>query len=105
MKIPLRRFLITAHMSVLVAIAPTASFAEDASVAAKVFDVTVLRTLGSVRLVVGMAALAATSVLYTLMVLPFQRDTGIFTEAKEILVVEPANFVFRRPLGEDFSGN
>jgi hypothetical protein len=104
MKIPLRRFLITAHMSVLVAIAPTASFAEDASVAAKVFDVTVLRTLGSVRLVVGMAALAATSVFYTLM-LPFQRDTGIFTEAKEILVVEPANFVFRRPLGEDFSGN
>jgi hypothetical protein len=104
MKIPLRRFLITAHMSVLVAIAPTASFAEDASVAAKVFDVTVLRTLGSVRLVVGMAALAVTSVFYTLM-LPFQRDTGIFTEAKEILVVEPANFVFRRPLGEDFSGN
>ena len=104
MKIPLRRFLITAHMSVLVAIAPTASFAEDASVGAKVFDVTVLRTLGSVRLVVGMAALAATSVFYTLM-LPFQRDTGIFTEAKEILVVEPANFVFRRPLGEDFSGN
>ena len=106
MKRPLRRILISVQIGVLVAITPATSFAEDdsASIGAKVFDVAVLRTLGSVRLVVGMAALAVTGVLYTLR-LPFDRDPGAYREAAEILVIEPGNFVFRRPLGEDFSGN
>lgn len=106
MKIALRRILITAQIGALVAIAPAASFAADdeASIGAKIFDVTVLRTLGTARLVAGMAGLAITSVFYTLR-LPFDSDMGPFRDAADILVVEPGNFVFRRPLGEDFAGN
>jgi hypothetical protein len=100
MKIILRRFLISAQIGVLVAIAPVPSFAEDASIGAKVFDAAVLRPLGSIRLVVGMAVLAATSVLYTLTL----QDADVYQETADLLIVEPANYVFRRPLGEDFSG-
>jgi hypothetical protein len=106
MKLPLRRILISAQIGALVALAPATSFAEEdegPNIGAKIFDVMILRTLGSVRLVVGTAALAVTGVLYTLR-LPFDSDTGPFEEAAEVLVVEPANYVFRRPLGEDFSG-
>ena len=100
MKITLRRFLISAQIGVLVAIVPAASFAEDATTGSKVFDAAVLRPLGSVRLVVGMATLAVTSVLYAI---TFQ-SSDVYRETADLLVVEPANFVFRRPLGEDFSG-
>jgi hypothetical protein len=100
MKITLRRFLISAQIGVLVAIVPAASFAEDATTGGKVFDAAVLRPLGSIRLVVGMAALALTSVLYAI---TFQ-SSDVYRETADLLVVEPANFVFRRPLGEDFSG-
>ena len=100
MKITLRRFLISAQIGVLVAIVPAASFAEDATTGGKVFDATVLRPLGSIRLVVGMATLALTSVLYAI---TFQ-SSDVYRETANLLVVDPANYVFRRPLGEDFSG-
>jgi hypothetical protein len=100
MKITLRRFLISAQIGVLVAIVPAASFAEDATTGGKVFDAAVLRPLGSIRLVVGMAALALTSVLYAI---TFQ-SSDVYRETANLLVVDPANYVFRRPLGEDFSG-
>lgn len=105
MKIALRRFLISAMIGALIAIAPSASFAEDdeVSVGAKIYDVTILRTLGTVKLFVGIIALIPASVLYTLR-MPFDSDSGVYKEAAEILVVEPANHVFRRPLGEDFDG-
>jgi len=106
MKPALRRILISAQIGALVALAPTASLADDddPSVGAKIFDVIILRPVGAVRLIVGAGALAITSVLYTFR-LPFDSDTGPFEEAAEILVVEPGNYVFRRPLGEDFSGS
>ena len=105
MKIALRRFLISALIGALIAIAPTASLAEEeASVGAKIFDVAILRTLGTVKVFVGIVALIPASVLYTLR-MPFDSDTGVYKEAAEMLVVEPANFVFRRPLGEDLAGD
>ena len=101
MKITLRRCLISAQIGVLVAIVPAASFAEEeATTGAKVFDAAVLRPLGSVRLVVGMATLAVTSVLYAI---TFQ-SSDVYSETADLLVVAPGNYVFRRPLGEDFSG-
>ena len=103
MKLVLRRFLISAQIGVLVAIAPTPSFAEDVSPWVIAYDVAVLRTLGFVKLVVGMTALIPASVLYTFR-MPFDSDTGVYREAAEMLVIEPANYVFRRPLGEDFGG-
>jgi hypothetical protein len=103
MKIVLRRFLISAQIGAMLALAPTPSFAEEANIFAKAFDVAILRPLGGIRLVVGMTALIPTGVLYSLM-LPFNSDTSRFSEAAEILVVDPANYVFRRPLGEEFEG-
>jgi len=103
MKIALRRLLISAQIGVLVAIAPTASFADDVGVGAKIFDAVVLRPLGTVKVFVGMAAMVPAAVLYTFR-MPFDSDTGVYREAAELLVIEPANYVFRRPLGEDLAG-
>ena len=105
MKIAVRRFLISAMIGALIAIAPSASLAEDeVSVGAKIFDVAVLRTLGTVKVFVWIVALIPASVLYTLR-MPFNSDPDVFKEAAEMLVVEPANYVFRRPLGEDLAGD
>jgi hypothetical protein len=104
MKIVLRRFLISVQLGALVAIAPTAGFAEDVSIGDKIFDASVLRPLGTVKLVVGLVALIPASVLYTFR-MPFDSDTGVYREAADMLVVEPANYVFRRPLGEDLAGD
>jgi hypothetical protein len=111
MKTLARRFLVSALTGVLVASAPMASFAEDSSSKMEGFkkgavigyDIAVLRTLGSFRLLVGMAFLVPASILQTLR-LPFGSDPDTLREQAEILVIEPANFVFRRPLGEDFGG-
>jgi uncharacterized membrane protein len=104
MKIVLRRFLISVQIGALIAVAPAASFAEEVGTGPKIFDAAVLRPLGTVKLAVGMLFLIPASVLYTFR-MPFDSDTGVFQEAAEMLVVEPANYVFRRPLGEDLSGD
>jgi len=103
MKIVLRRLLISAQLGALVLTAPSASFAEDADPFAMAFDAAILRPLGAVKLAVGMVALIPATVLYTFR-LPFDADTGVYREAAELLVIEPANYVFRRPLGEDLAG-
>ena len=104
MKIVLRRFLISVQLGALIAAAPTAGFAEDVSMGDKIFDASVLRPLGTVKLVVGLVALIPASVLYTFR-MPFDSDTGVYREAADMLVVEPANYLFRRPLGEDLAGD
>jgi hypothetical protein len=104
MKIVLRRFLISVQLGALVAIAPAAGFAEDVSIGDKIFDASVLRPLGTVKLIVGLVALIPASVLYTFR-MPFDSDTGVYREAADMLVVEPANYLFRRPLGEDLAGD
>ncbi len=106
MKIVLRRFLISAQIGALVAIAPAPSYAEDAkdtNIFAKAFDAAILRPLSAVRLAVGITALIPTAVLFTLR-LPFDPDTSVYSEAADILVVEPAHYLFRRPLGDEFEG-
>lgn len=103
MKLALRRFLISALFGALVIIAPTPSFAERANVFSKIFDVVILRPLGTIKLVVGITALVPAAFFYTLK-LPFDPDMSEFGEVAEILVVEPANYVFRRPIGADLEG-
>jgi hypothetical protein len=112
--------LISAQIGLLVAMVPSVGFAEDGeavvsgSVFANVvesagkaaaigFDVGILRTLGSIRVVVGAVALIPTSIIY-LLKMPIDGDEGALLDVVDILVVEPAEFVFRRPLGEDFAG-
>lgn len=104
MKIVLRRFLISVQLGALIAVAPTPSFAEDVSIGDKIFDAAILRPLGAVKLAVGMVALIPASVLYTFR-MPFDSDSGVYREAADLLVVEPANYLFRRPLGEDLAGD
>ena len=112
MKTLARKFLVSALTGVLVASAPMAGFAEDSDRsnmeglkkgAVIGYDIAVLRTLGSFRLLIGMAFLVPASILQSL-TLPFGSDPDTLREQAEILVIEPANFVFRRPLGEDFGG-
>lgn len=106
MKIALRRFLLSAQIGALVAMAPTASFAERVDPLTPLiwaFDIGVLRTLGSIKLAVGIIAMIPVTVLFTFR-MPFDPDSGIYQEAAELLVTGPADYVFRRPLGEDFSG-
>ena len=105
MKIALRRLLISVQLGALIAITPAAGFAEEVGTGPKIFDATVLRPLGTVKLAVGMIFLIPASVLYTLLRMPLDSDTGVYQEAADMLVVEPANYVFRRPLGEDLSGD
>ncbi|MFP6655591.1 MAG: hypothetical protein VCB25_08180 [Myxococcota bacterium] len=82
-----------------------ATIAENAGQVATIgFDVGVLRTLGSIRLVVGAVALIPTSILY-LLKMPIDGDAGALMEVVDILVVEPAEYIFRRPLGEDLAGD
>jgi hypothetical protein len=107
---PVRRFrklLISLQIAVLTAFAPGAALAEESSFLdtffSEGFDAVVLRPLGSVRLAVGIVALIPTGILYTLK-MPLDGDAGALQEITELLVVEPANFVFRRPLGEDLAG-
>ena len=52
---------------------------------------------------VGMAVMVPVSIVYTLSY-PLHSDPGVYGEAAEFFVVEPANFAFRRPLGENLSG-
>jgi hypothetical protein len=81
-----------------------ANVVESAGKAAAIgFDVGILRTLGSIRVVVGAVALIPTSIIY-LLKMPIDGDEGALLDVVDILVVEPAEFVFRRPLGEDFAG-
>ncbi|HEB91042.1 MAG TPA: hypothetical protein ENI85_15820 [Deltaproteobacteria bacterium] len=115
MKIVIRRFLISARMGLLLVTVPAclaltvptmghASALEKVGEGAAVgFDIAVLRTLGSLRLIVGAAALIPATMITTL-TLPFNRDPGQYREVADTLVVGPANYVFRRPLGEDFAG-
>jgi len=102
-----RQILVSLQIGMLVALVPSTSFAKDESSFADNFaigyDLVVLRTLGTIRLAVGMVALIPASILYTLK-MPIDGDGGALREVAEILVVEPASFVFRRPLGEDLEG-
>ena len=112
MKTSLRQVFLSAQLGALVAIAPLPSAAADQSTfldqlengAAKTFDLAILRPLGGLRLVVGMAAMVPMTIINTI-ALPFQPDSGAYRETAELFIVEPANYVFRRPLGEDLAGS
>jgi hypothetical protein len=110
MKIVLRRFLVSAQIGALVALAPAPSFAEDDGSSwagwgwvPKVVDIHVIRPLGFVKLAVGIVAMVPATVIYSFR-LPFDQDTSMIEEAADLLIVEPANYVFRRPLGEELAG-
>jgi len=67
-------------------------------------DVFPVRVGGFLRIVVGGIFLIPVTVLSAL-TLPFERNPDVFRENAELYVVEPFDYTFRRPLGEDFAGN
>jgi hypothetical protein len=113
MKTAIRRILISAQVGAMVALAPVQGMAatdQGSTTLEKVergfsigFDLVILRPLGAGRMFVGMGLMVPMSIFNT-MRMPFVRDSAIYGESAQLFVVEPANFVFRRPLGEDFSG-
>ena len=68
----------------------------SASVGAKIFDVTLLRTSGALTVVVGAVYLIPASI----MTLPSGRSA--VREAYDLFVGDAVQYTFRRDLGEDF---
>ena len=110
----IRQILVSLQIAALVALVPSTSFAADFNLdflkvdinldpLAIPFDVVILRPLGAIRLAVGTVGLIPIGLIYSLKI-PLDGGTGALQEVTDVLVVEPANFIFRRPLGEDLSG-
>jgi hypothetical protein len=66
-------------------------------------DIAVLRPLGMGRIVIGAALLVPMS-LFNAIALPIGRDPSIFQEDVERFIVEPVEYTFDRPIGEDLAG-
>lgn len=66
-------------------------------------DIAVLRPLGVGRLVLG-GVLLVPSTIFNLAGMPFGRDPAVFTEDFDRFLVEPAEYTFTRPVGEDLVG-
>ena len=69
----------------------------------KAVDVFPIRFGGVLRLIAG-SALLVPATLFSTLSLPFDRNPGVYRDNYEMLVVEPFDFTFRRPLGQDLGG-
>ena len=84
---------------------PAPAFAEEDS--GNGFEVAVdcvlLRPLGTARLLIG-GVLLVPSTFINVLGLPFGRDTSVFKDDVDRLIIEPAQYTFQRPLGVDLAG-
>lgn len=67
-------------------------------------DLVLLRPLGVGRIVVG-SVLLIPSTLINAIGLPLGQDTGVFAEDLDRFVIEPVEYTFQRPVGEDLVGS
>ncbi|MEZ4278910.1 MAG: hypothetical protein R3F21_04725 [Myxococcota bacterium] len=67
-------------------------------------DVFPIRFGGFLRTVVGGVFLVPVTLL-SAATYPFERNPSVFRENAELYVVEPFEYTFRRPLGEDLAGS
>lgn len=67
-------------------------------------DIALLRPLGVGRIMLGGVMMITTSFM-NLVVLPIGGDTSVFASDFDRHLVEPTEYVFNRPIGEDLSGN
>lgn len=70
----------------------------------KFFDIAVLRPAGLARLAVGALFALPISSTINLLALPIGQSTSVFADDYDRHVVEPADYVFARPIGEDLAG-
>ena len=69
-----------------------------------VLDMVVLRPLGTARFVLGGAILLPMSTVLNAVAWPTGRDANVFKEDWDRFVVEPAEYTFQRPIGQDLAG-
>ena len=67
-------------------------------------DVALLRPLGAGRLAIGALVAMPLSSLFNVIMLPIGQDTAVFAGDWDRFVVEPAEYLFVRRVGEDLSG-
>lgn len=67
-------------------------------------DMLVLRPLGLARLALGSLVFLPISSVFNAMGLPFGKDTSVFKDDFDRMVVEPAEYTFSRPIGQDLAG-
>lgn len=79
------------------------SQAQVTEVAYKAVDVFPIRFGGLLRLIGGSVMLVPATLFSTLS-LPFDRNPAVFRDNYELFVVEPFDYTFRRPLGQDLAG-
>lgn len=106
-----KRMLVLVCLGMLLATAPRTGAAAEATAGPDVgraalmaVDVFPVRVGGFLRMVVGGIFLVPVTALSAL-TMPFERNPAVFRENAELYVVEPFDYTFRRPLGEDFAGN
>ena len=78
-----------------------ASQSRATEIAYQAVDVFPIRFGGFLRFVAGNALLVPATIFATLS-LPFDRNLDAYRTNYEMLVQEPFDYTFRRPLGEDF---
>lgn len=69
----------------------------------KAVDVFPIRFGGVLRLIAG-SALLVPATLFSTFSLPFDRNPAVYRDSYEMLVREPFDYTFRRPLGQDLGG-
>jgi len=79
------------------------SQAQVTEAAYKTVDVFPIRFGGLLRLIGGSVMLVPATLFSTLS-LPFDRNPDVYRENYELFVVEPFDYTFRRPLGQDLAG-
>jgi len=67
-------------------------------------DVVLLRPMGIMRRAIGTTALLPMSSFINFIGLPFGQDSKVFKEDWDRLVVEPAEYTFKREIGKDLVG-
>ncbi len=67
-------------------------------------DIALLRPLSAGRLAMGAFVAMPLSSFLNAVMLPIGQDPGVFAQDWDRFVVEPAEYLFVRPVGEDLAG-
>ena len=106
-----KRLVLIGSLCLLVSSVPRAGLAVEATdgsgvgrAARVAVDIFPMRFGGFVRVVVGSVFLVPATI-FSALAMPFERNPDVFRENADLYVLEPFDYTFRRPLGEDFAGN
>lgn len=93
----------------------SATASERAPIPAQAVDLVLLRPLGAARLAAGAALWVPVSLVQGILDLssaafgsigfPSRRDGAATRDTLDVFVVDPARYVFKRPLGENLAGD